>query len=98
MREMDGDAIEIVCPERARLAAFLPVRPEHEVIDNELRAPVEQPGERELAAWPLEPIGLLHPLPRHRHAPLRQLIALPCELLLRRQQLQPRLQPVFVRY
>ena len=47
MIEMDRDAIEIIGPERALLAPFLPIGSEHEVIDDQMGAPVEEIAERE---------------------------------------------------
>src|SRR5258708_25405654 len=38
--EMDGDAVEIVRPERAALARLLPARTEHDVIDDGLGSPL----------------------------------------------------------
>jgi hypothetical protein len=52
-------AIEMVGDERAVPAAFPPARAEHEVIDDELAAPVEELGERLPAAWRVESIRLL---------------------------------------
>ena len=45
-----------------------PIGAEHEVIDDQLGAPVEEIGERESAIRPLEPVGLFHALPGHRHS------------------------------
>src|SRR5258705_869304 len=53
MIEMDRDAIEIIGPERALLAPFLPIGSEHEVIDDQLGAPVEERSASERA--PLGP-------------------------------------------
>ena len=72
MIEMDRDAIEIIASERALLAPFLPIGSEHEVVDDQLGAPVEEIGERKSALRPLEPVRLCHALPRHRHAAARQ--------------------------
>jgi len=44
--EMDRDSAEIVSPERARLAPLLPLRGKHEMIDDQLRAAVEEIGKR----------------------------------------------------
>ena len=51
---MHHGAVAVVRPERAALAAFFPVRPEHEVIYEELVSPGEQVGHRLLARGPLE--------------------------------------------
>src|SRR5580658_3238487 len=97
MTEMDRDAIEIVGPERARLARFLPLGSEHEVIDDQLRAPVEEIGERESARRPLKLVPLFHPLPGHRHSAARQRVTLACEFLLGGDQFEARLQQFLVR-
>ena len=52
--QMHHGAVVVVRPERAALAAFFPVRPEHEVIYEELVSPGEQVGHRLLARGPLE--------------------------------------------
>jgi hypothetical protein len=51
-------AIGVIHVEGAAGAAFLPVRTKHEVIDDELASPVEQVGERFLAARRIEDIVL----------------------------------------
>jgi hypothetical protein len=90
MIEMDRDAIEIIGPERALLAPFLLIGSEHEVIDDQLGAPVEEIGEREGAPPPLELVRLFHALPRHRHAAARQRIALAREFLRGGEQVKAR--------
>src|SRR5262249_23957020 len=97
MLEMDQDAVEIVGPEGARLAAILPIGSESEVMDDQLGAPLEHSGEVEVAIRPLEAVGLLHALPGHRHAAARQRIALARELLLGSEKLDAGLQPRVVR-
>src|SRR5262249_20589220 len=66
---------------------------EHEVIDEELRAPSEEVRQRGAASIGLEPILLLDPNPRELLASPRQLVAAPQEVLLRREQLEPRCVP-----
>jgi len=51
MLQMNADAVEIVGPEGAGLAPFGPVRPQHEVIDNELALARKQIGERGFAVF-----------------------------------------------
>src|SRR5262249_14883529 len=97
MMEMDRDAVEIVGPERARLASLFPIGAEHEVIDDQLGAPVEEIGERKGAIRPLELVGLFHPLPGHRHSAARQRIPLAREFLLGSEQFKASLQPFLVR-
>src|SRR5262249_55392560 len=95
MIEMDWDAVEIVGPEGARLASFLPVRTKHEVIDDELGAPFKKIGERASAIWPFKSIGFLDSLPGQGHSAARQRITLTRELLLRGKQLEARVEPIF---
>src|SRR5262249_18046667 len=78
-------------------AARLIVRPEHEVIDEELRAAPEEIRERSPSFLGVEPVVLVHANPRQFLAPLRELIALPCQRLFRIEQLEPRPKPFFTR-
>src|SRR5207247_3762115 len=80
---------------RAGWTPCLVVRPEHEVVDDELRAPSEEVGQRGVALVGLESVFLVDPHPRQLLPPARQLVAAPRELLLRREQLEPRGQPLF---
>src|SRR4030095_3577326 len=86
MLEMPARAVDMVGAERAADAAFLPVRPEHEMLDHELAAPVEQVGERHLATRPVEYIGLVDLHPGQLAALGTELVALARELFLLRQQ------------
>jgi hypothetical protein len=70
---------------------------EHEVIDDQLGAPVEEIRERKRAIRPLELEGLFHPFPGHRHSAARQRVTLAGEFLLGSEQLEAPLQPIFVR-
>src|SRR5579872_4559904 len=98
MIEMDRDAIEVVCPEGARLASFLPIRAKHEVVDDQLGAPIEQIGKREPAVRSFKPIGFFHALPGQGPPAPRQDIALPHELFLGCEQVTARLQPFLTRH
>jgi hypothetical protein len=66
---------------------------EHEVIDDQLGAPVEEIGERESAIRPLKLVGLFHALLGHRHSAASQRITLARELFLGSEQFKTRLQP-----
>src|SRR5206468_327755 len=77
--------------------ARLVVGPEHEVVDEQLRAPAEQGCQRDASFVGLEPIRLVDPDPRQLLPAQRQLVAAPGELLFRREQLEPRRQPLFTR-
>ena len=97
MGERDRYAVERVGPEGAGLAAFVPLRREHEAIDGELRAAREEIGQRERAGRTLEAVLLLDPLPRHLPAAAGQRIALAGEFLPGGQQVETGLEPVLVR-
>src|SRR5205823_3356786 len=88
--------LEVVRPERADRTALLPVRAEHEVIDEQLAAAVEEISQRLLAVWALEDVLLLDRLPGKALSLLRQLVACACELLLLGEQLLARLEPLVV--
>ena len=93
--QVNRKPVEAVGDHRARGAARRVVGPEHEVIDEQLRAPLEQVGQRGAAFVGLEAVGLVHAHPRQLLALSRQLVAAARQLLLRRQQLKPRGHPLF---
>src|SRR6202040_3406551 len=70
------------------------VWPEHEVVDEELRAPTEEVRQRGASLVGLESVLLLDPDPRQLLPSPRQLVAAPRELLLRLEQLEPRCEPL----
>src|SRR5438876_1233542 len=82
------------CRPRAGCASRGVVGPEHEVVDEELRAPSEEVGERGASLVGLESVGLFDADPRQLLPPPRQLVAAPRVLLLRLEQLYPRCEPV----
>src|SRR4029079_11734820 len=88
------DTVEVVGPERAALAAGLPVRGEHEVVDDELGLAVEQVGEGRRAARALELVALGDLDPGQRAAGGAELVALAGELLLAGEQLLAGLDPL----
>jgi hypothetical protein len=75
-------AIVGVGPERAAGATFVPVRAEHEVVDDELAAAGEQVRQRLLAVRAIKYIGLLDLDPGQLAALSGELIAQPSEFLL----------------
>src|SRR5262245_36255915 len=93
--EVHGESVEAVRDRRAGRAAGGEVRPEHEVVDEELRAPPEEVRQRGAPPVGLESIRLVDPDPRQLLPPPRQLVAAPRELLLRLEQLEPRCEPLF---
>ena len=94
MRQMRDDAVETVGDRRAGRAARLVVRPEHEVIDQQLRTALEQVGQRGAAGVGLQAVGLVQPYPGWRLALPRHFVTLPRQLLFRVQQFQPGGQPL----
>ena len=79
---------------RARRTPRGVVGAEHEVVDEELRAPSEKVLERGASLVGVEPVLLVDPDPRQRLPPLRELVAAPRQLLLRLEQLEPRGEPL----
>jgi hypothetical protein len=61
---MHHRAVEVIGEQRAARAALLPVRAEHEVIDDQLALAAEQIGERLLAVRGVEHVVLVDLLPR----------------------------------
>src|SRR5262249_3388579 len=80
---------------RAGRAAGGVVGPEHEVVDEELRASSEEVRQRSAPLVGLESIRLVDPNPRQSLPPMRKLVAAPRELLLRLEQLEPCCEPLF---
>src|SRR5262249_8336327 len=68
--EVHDAALEIVSPERTALAPLLPLRREHEMVDDQLRALGEQVAERDLSVRSVEHVRLVDPHP-WEFAPLR---------------------------
>src|SRR5438094_892133 len=86
-----------VLERRAGWTSSRVVGPEHEVVDEELRAPSEEVCQRGAPLVGLESILFVDPNPRQLLPPPRQLVAAPRELLLRLEQLEPRCEPLFTR-
>ena len=95
VRQVDDEAVEPVRDRRAGRTPRRVVGPEHEVVDEELRAPSEEVCQRGAPFIGLESVLLVDPNPRQLLPPPRQLVAAPRELLLRLEQLEPRCQPLF---
>src|SRR5215510_11804950 len=95
---MHHGAVVVVRPERAARAAFLPLRAEHEVIDEELISSAEQVGQRFLAGRSLEHIGLVDFHPRQPASILAQSVTLPSEGLLFGEQSLARSKPLVSRH
>jgi hypothetical protein len=79
------------------LAAFLPTRPEHKVIDEELAFAAEQIGERDFARRPVENVFLFDFDPRQLATLEVQFVALLRKLLLPREKFLAGSQSFFLR-
>ena len=86
--EVRDRAVEAVGDRRARRAAGREVRAEHEVVDEQLRAPAEEVGQGRRAVLGLEPVLLLDGDPGQRLAPAGELVAAARQLLLGLQHLE----------
>ena len=82
VRQVDGEAVEPVRDRRAGRTSRRVVGPEHEVVDEELRAPAEEVRQRGAPFVGLESVLLVDPDPRQLLPPPRQLVAAPRQLLL----------------
>src|SRR5450755_964173 len=94
IREVDDGAVEAVRDRRAGRAPCRVLGAEHEVIDEQLRASLEEIGERRCALVGVEAVLLVDPDPGQLLPPARQLVAAPGQRLLGLQQLQPGRQPL----
>jgi hypothetical protein len=74
--------VEVVGQARAAGACGLVGRPEHELVDEQLRAPVEKLGQRLLSILGVEGVLLVDANPRHLLPLLRDLLVEPSQLLL----------------
>src|SRR6266480_7842558 len=92
---MNCDAVEAVRDRRAGRTPSFVVGPEHEVVDEELRASPEEISEGRFSFVGLEAVLLVDSHPGQLLPPLRQLIAPPRQFLLGLEQLQPGRKPLF---
>ena len=86
--QVDGEAVEAIGDRRARRAAARVVGSEHEVVDEELRAPTEEVGQRRGAGFGLEAIVLLDGDPGQLLALAGHVVAAAGQLLLGLEQLE----------
>ena len=95
IREVDDEAVEAVRDRRAGRTPCRVLGPEHEVVDEELRASSEEIGERGAPLVGLEAVLLVDSNPRQLLPLPRQLVAAPRQLLLGLEQLEPGRKPLF---
>src|SRR2546427_13243139 len=93
--QVDDGAVEAIGNRGTRRTARRVVGPEHEVVDEELRAPAEEVSQRGLSLLGLEFVRLVDPDPRQLLPSPRQLVAAPRVLFLRVEQLEPGCKPLF---
>src|SRR6266852_4000582 len=93
--EVDDGAVEAVRDRRAVRTPCRVLGPEHEVIDEELRASSEEIGEGRGALVGLEAVLLVDANPGQSLSPPRQFVAPPRQRLLGLEQLQPGRKPLF---
>jgi hypothetical protein len=82
MLKVITDPVEIIGPEGTTRTTFGPIRPEHEVIDDQLAAITKQIRQSFLARYGVENIGLFYPDPGECTPLLCQSVAHPREFLL----------------
>ena len=97
MREVDDGAVEAVGDRRAGQTPRGVLGAEHEVIDEELRAPSEEIGEGCRPFLGVEPVLLVDADPGQLLPPARKLVAAPRQRLLGVEQLQPGSEPLLAR-
>src|SRR5207244_7454764 len=93
--QVDDGAVEAIGNRRAGRTPRRVVGPEHEVVDEKLRAPSEEVCQRGAPLVGLEAVLLADPDPRQLLPAPRQLVAAPRQLLLRLEQLAPGCKPLF---
>ena len=93
--QVDDEAVEPVRDRRAGWTSRRVVGPEHEVVDEELRAPSEEVCQRSSPLVGLKSILFVDPDPGQLLPPPRQLVAASRELFLGLEQLEPRCEPFF---
>jgi hypothetical protein len=95
--EVDDGTVDVIRHERAAWAGFGVFRSEHEMEDEQLRAPVEQLSQCLRSLLGLEAVGLLDGHPRQLPALARELVAAASQLLLPLEQLGPGGKPLLAR-
>src|SRR6266496_939199 len=95
--QVNCNPVESVRDRRARRTSRFVVGPEHEMVDEELRASSEEISEGRFSVVSLETVFFVDSHPRHFLPFSRHLIAPPSKILLRLEQLQPCRQPLSCR-
>jgi hypothetical protein len=95
--EVDDEAVEAVRDRRANRTARVVLRPEHEVVHQQLRAPSKQVCERGAAFIRVEAVVLVDPDPGKLLAPPGKLVVASGQLLLGVEKLEPGRKPLLAR-
>src|SRR5437763_4391269 len=98
MRQMPIRAVKMIGQIGAAFATLFPARTEHEMINNQLAAALEQISQRLFSVWAIKHIFLLDLDHREFAASGTKRVALARELLFPRQQILPSDQPLTFRY
>src|SRR6202158_2968701 len=98
MLQVHDAAMEVIGEKKPARPAPLPVRTEHEVIDDELAAPAEEIAQGLLAARSIEDVLLVHPHPGQLPPLGAERVPLPGKGLLLGEQLLAGCQPLGLRY
>ena len=91
---MHDAAVEMIGHHRATGATFLPVWPEHKMIDEQLRAPVKEVGKRFLALRAVKDVVLFDFDPRLLAALYAEIVLESRKLLLLFKELFARIHPL----
>src|SRR6267143_5514780 len=94
MWQVQVGAVEVIGQVRATLATFLPPRPEHEMVDDQLAASVEEISQCLFAVRSIECILLVYLGPRQLPAMPTQFITQTGQFLLAREQILSRHKPL----
>ena len=95
MLQVDRQRIIVITQHRANLASLVPIRIEHEVIDNQLGILSEEVAQRLLPSRPLKGVGLIDLLPRQVATQLGKFVPQLRSRFFFFQKLEPRLKPLF---
>ena len=87
MRQVPVRAVKMVGQIRAALATFLPIGTEHEVINNQLTAALEEIRQSLLAVWSIESVLLFHLNPWQFAPMAAHFVTQSCQLFFPRQQI-----------
>src|SRR5262245_26542044 len=91
-------AVEVIGYERAARAAFMPIRPEHEMVNDQLTAARKEVSQRDPAVRGIENIFFVNSLPGQLPPLGGQLVVEPSELFFLHQKGPASFDPFRIRY